>query len=181
MWGRHHLSHYLVEWDCLAAGRSLNYKWEHFTIVCLSMLNLITDPIFSPVEVTLSRPWASGRTRGSLKCDYTCLARLTPQSAKRPSIVLTRASVEREETERSIGSRLPSHLSLGSSNFLPTPAPTSPLSLFLDEKHWPPNRSVTPVLFPEHQLQVPNIRKQSPACLITNKMIRWLVISFHHI
>ena len=60
-----------------------------------------------------------------------CLS-LTPVSAKRPSIVLTRASVEREgggqdSLYQSIGSRLPSHLSLGSSNFTPTPAPTSPL------------------------------------------------------
>ena len=92
-----------------------------------------------------------------------CLS-LTPVSTKRPSIVLTRASVEREgeggeegPLYQSIGSRLPSHLSLGSSSFAPTPAPTSPLSLFLD-KDWPSPgaaRSVTPVLFPEHQLQVP--------------------------
>ena len=93
-----------------------------------------------------------------------CLS-LTPVSAKRPSIVLTRASVEREGEEgqnsplyQSIGSRLPSHLSLGSSSFAPTPAPTSPLSLFMDGKDWPgpgAARSVTPLLFLEHQLNVP--------------------------
>ena len=93
---------------------------------------------------------------------------LTPQSCKRPSIVLTRASLEREgarwgDTASSMGSRLPSHLSLGSSSLATTPAPTSPLSLFLEDKDqaWPANRSVTPVLFPEHQLRVPKIRKQS--------------------
>ena len=94
-----------------------------------------------------------------------CLS-LTPVSNKRPSIVLTRASVEREGGESphyqsSIGSRLPSHLSLGSSNLAPTPAPTSPLSLFMNDKDWPGPagaRSVTPVLFPEHQLHVPNYK-----------------------
>ena len=89
---------------------------------------------------------------------------LTPQSAKRPSIVLTRASAEKTEgwgeTASSMGSRLPSHLSLGSSTFVPTPSPTTPLSLFMDEKNWPANRSVTPVLFPEHHLDVPKIREQ---------------------
>ena len=85
-----------------------------------------------------------------------CLS-LTPQSARRPSIVLTRASVEQEERwNGSIGSRLPSHLSLGSTNLTPTPAPTTPLSMFFNEKSFPPNRSVTPLLFPEHQLQPPN-------------------------
>jgi len=73
-----------------------------------------------------------------------CLS-LTPASQARsrspvrqPSITITKASVEKEEKWRdSIGSRLPSHLSLGSSNFVPTPAPTTPLSLFLqDEKQW---------------------------------------------
>ena len=84
-----------------------------------------------------------------------CLS-LTPQSARRPSIVLTRASVEQEERwNGSIGSRLPSHLSLGSTNLNPTPAPTTPLSMFFNEKSFPPNRSVTPLLFPEHQLTIP--------------------------
>ena len=81
----------------------------------------------------------------------TMCLRLTPESIRRPSIVLTRASVEQEETwNGSIGSRLPSHLSLGSTNFNPTPAPTTPMSLFAGK--FPLNRSVTPILFPEHQL-----------------------------
>ena len=84
-----------------------------------------------------------------------CLS-LTPQSVRRPSIVLTRASVEQEARwNGSIGSRLPSHLSLGSTDLSPTPAPTTPMSLFND-RSFPPNRSVTPILFPEHQLNQPS-------------------------
>ena len=80
-----------------------------------------------------------------------CLS-LTPTHQRQPSIVLTRASVENEDTwNGSIGSRLPSHLSLGSSNI--TPAPTSPLSMFYNERSFPPNRSVTPLLFPEHHVR----------------------------
>ena len=79
-----------------------------------------------------------------------CLS-LTPGSVRRPSIVLTKASVEQEETwNGSIGSRLPSHLSLGSTDLNPTPAPTTPMSLFAGK--FPLNRSVTPILFPEHQI-----------------------------
>ena len=82
-----------------------------------------------------------------------CLS-LTPQCARRPSIVLTRASVEQDgKWNGSIGSRLPSNLSLGSAEL--TPAPTTPLSMFFNEKSLPGNRSITPLLFPEHQLPVP--------------------------
>ena len=84
-----------------------------------------------------------------------CLS-LTPQSVRRPSIVLTRASVEQEARwNESIGSRLPSHLSLGSTDLSPTPAPTTPMSLFND-RSFPCNHSVTPILFPEHQLNQPS-------------------------
>ena len=79
-----------------------------------------------------------------------CLS-ITPQCARRPSIVLTRASVEREQKfHGSIGSRLPSNLSLGSNDL--TPAPTTPFSMFFNETSLPQNRSVTPLLFPEHKL-----------------------------
>ena len=93
-----------------------------------------------------------------------CLS-LTP--ARRPSITVTKASVEKEEQwgAGSLCSRLPSNLSLGgSSTFVPTPAPTTPHSL------WPTpspgtNRSVTPVLFPEHQLRPCGVtRQQSLRC-----------------
>ena len=68
---------------------------------------------------------------------------------RQPSIVLTKASIEKSDNwNGSIGSRLPSHLSLGSSNI--HTAPTSPLSMFFSDKYFPPNRSVTPLLFPEH-------------------------------
>jgi len=75
---------------------------------------------------------------------------------RQPSIVLTKASVEQEvDWGGSIGSRLPSHLSLGSTDFIPTPAPSTPLSLFTNND-FPQNRSVTPILFPEHKLEVPS-------------------------
>ena len=85
-----------------------------------------------------------------------CLS-LSPQLPMRqPSIVLTKASVEQEEDwGGSIGSRLPSHLSLGSTDFIPTPAPSTPLPLFTSND-FPQNRSVTPILFPEHKLEVPS-------------------------
>ena len=93
-----------------------------------------------------------------------CLS-LTP--ARRPSITVTKASVEREEQwgAGSLCSRLPSNLSLGgSSSFVPTPAPTTPHSLWPTPSHGP-NRSVTPVLFPEHQLRHCGVtRQQSLQC-----------------
>ena len=92
-----------------------------------------------------------------------CLS-LTPQSTRRPSIVLTKASVEQEgRWYGSIGSRLPSHLSLGSSYLNPTPAPTTPMSLCFNDKSFPPNRSVTPLLFPEHQLNMPTSISLTPS------------------
>ena len=48
-----------------------------------------------------------------------------------------------------LSSRLPSHLSLGSGSL--TPAPTTPASLWPAPA--PAQRSVTPLLFPEHQLR----------------------------
>ena len=84
----------------------------------------------------------------------------TSKPIKRPSIVLTKASVERQEEDgSSLSIRLPSQLTLGSSNQLITPAPSSPLSLF-NECQFPPNRSVTPILFPEH-LNVPSSKYKS--------------------
>ena len=50
-----------------------------------------------------------------------------------------------------LSSRLPSHLSLGSGSL--TPAPTTPASLWPAPAPVPAQRSVTPLLFPEHQLR----------------------------
>ena len=85
----------------------------------------------------------------------------TAEPIEQPSIVLTKASVERqmEDYGSSLSIRLPSQLTLGSSNQLITPAPSTPLSLF-NEFQFPPNRSVTPILFPEH-LNVPSSKYKS--------------------
>lgn len=81
-------------------------------------------------------------------------------------VQVTKASVEREEWGAgSLCSRLPSNLSLGgSSTFVPTPAPTTPHSLWPAPSPGPANRSVTPVLFPEHQLR---------PCGLTRQQLSW--------
>ena len=96
---------------------------------------------------------------------------LSPSFQRQPSIVLTRASMENDSTwNGSLDSRLPSHLSLGSYNM--TPAPTSPLSLFFKDKTFPPNRSVTPLLFSDHHYHPKAASPQQSPCTYNTKQTK---------